>query len=142
MNSLQTQTHPSTEPATHLVMKERHACAKRLLLRYCAASLLLIWVPGCLFYRPPPDPLAEWHVYVGDKVPLQITEDYREYIKALPERERQFVGPISFFKDDSGRFAVKIEVALYGTFKMHVIIYDSANKRVKVIRYNGGHYMS
>jgi hypothetical protein len=75
-------------------------------------------------------------------VPRAITEDYPEYIKTIPERERQFVGPVSFFKNDAGRFAVKIEIPVYGTWKEHILIYDSNNRRVKVIRYNGGHYMS
>jgi hypothetical protein len=110
------------------------------IFRCCAVILLLVWMPGCLFNDQPPDPLVGWHNYSIDKVPLRITEDYKKYIKTLPAEQQEFVGPLFFFEDDTGRHAVKIQIALYGTWKEHVIIYDSDNKRAKVISYNGGRY--
>lgn len=122
------------------VMKQK-AYSRQSIAFYCAALLLLLYVPGCALYRQPPDPLAEWHIY-GGGIPQPITEDYQKYIGALPERERQFINGETFYKDDAGRFAVKIQIPVYGTWKVHVLIYDNANRRVKVLRYNGGHYMS
>jgi hypothetical protein len=99
-------------------------------------------MPGCALYRQPPDPLAGWHFYSGAAIPPQITEDHEEYIKGLSTKQQQFIGGETFYRDDAGQFAVKIEIAWYGTFKMHVLIYNNSGKRVKVIRYNAGHYMS
>jgi hypothetical protein len=124
-----------------ITVKKQQTYSTYSLACCCVALLLLICMPGCALYRQPPDPLAEWHVYLGG-IPPQITDDYQEYINELPKRERQLVNAETFYKDDTGRFAVKIEIPVSGTWKDHILIYDSANKRVKVIRYNGGHYMS
>jgi hypothetical protein len=135
------QTNCCSHPIYYRPSRKQPASSGYSLGCYCAAFLLLIWLAGCALYRQPQDPLAEWHIYLGG-IPPQITGDYQEYINKLPTRERQFVNGETFYKDDAGRFAVKIEIPVYGTWKDHILIYDNANKRVKVIRYNAGHYMS
>lgn len=140
MHSSAINNNRRVEQHSRRVMNARIPFGGHSSVYYCVVLLLLIWIPGCAS-GPRTDPLAGWHVYMG-RMPPQITDNYQEYIKNLPERERQFAGPVSFFKDDSGRIAVKIEIPVYGTWKDHILIYDSAGRRLKVIRYNAGHYMS
>jgi hypothetical protein len=125
--------------AIHGQVKKQHTFGIRFVACCSTILLFLICMPGCLLGHQS-DPLAGWHYYSIDKVPMEITEDYKKYIKTLPKEQQEFVGPLLFFKDDTGRHAVKIEIALYGTFKEHVIIYDSDNKRAQVISYNGSRY--
>jgi hypothetical protein len=141
MNLSLTQTSHLSEADVYAPLKKKRAGAHNSLFRSCAVILLLICLPGCLSNRQPPDPLAGWHFCSSADVPIAITEDSQTYIKSLPAKEQDFFGGKTFYKDDAGRIAVKIEIDWYGTFKMHVLIYDTENKRVKVIRYNGGHYM-
>src|ERR1700722_1480926 len=93
--------HISSFVATvmHPPVKKRQAYSRHSFACFCAAFLLLICMPGCALYSQPPDPLAEWHVYLG-VVPPQITEDYQEFINKLPTREQQFVNGETFYKDD------------------------------------------
>lgn len=90
------------------------------------------------------DPLKGWKKDFSppshsDKI---IEKDYQDYIQKLPEDQRKFVGPVDFFEDGTGQHAVRIEVALYGTVWYHTLFYDKDNKRIKVIKYAGWHYMS
>jgi hypothetical protein len=88
-----------------------------------------------------PDPLAGFHP--ASKNPDQIIEkDYQDYIHKFSPEERKYTGPISFFEDGTGQHAVVIEVDLNGTAWNHVLFYDKDNKRIKVIKYVGWHYMS
>jgi len=71
-----------------------------------------------------------------------ITADYKDYIQTLSPEEKKYIGGTDFFKDDTGQHVVRIEVDLNGTAWYHALFYDTNNKRIKVIKYVGYHYMS
>jgi hypothetical protein len=103
--------------------------------------VMVVWTVGCV---STPDPLAGWAVadYTGHPDEAIVT-DYQNYISNLPTKERQFVqGGITFFKDGTGRHAIQIVIPYYGDWRVHVLIYDKDNKRVKVNQYVSGHYRS
>jgi hypothetical protein len=114
--------------------------------RFTFCFLLAVFLGGfgCSSSRPTPDPLTGFHV--SDLKNLHsnkaITDDYQDYIQKLSPEERKYTGPISFFEDGTGQHAVVIEVALNGTVWNHVLFYDKDNKRTKVMKYVGYHYMS
>jgi|SRR5450755_1885573 hypothetical protein len=97
---------------------------------------------GCVAPQPSPDPLAGWRpVFVGqpDKT---IEKDYQDYIQKLPPDDRKYAGPIWFFENGTGQHAIKIDVEYGGSMWEHVLIYDKDEKRVKLIKYYNGRYMS
>ena len=104
----------------------------------------LFWVGGCSEPKPVTDPLAGYHV--SDIVNLDsnkvITNDYNGYLQKLPPEERNFARVSGYFEDGSGQHAVKIEIALNGTWWEHVLIYSKDNKRIETVRYISGHYRS
>jgi hypothetical protein len=71
-----------------------------------------------------------------------IRKDYQDYIQKLSSKERKAVGSIFLFEDRTGRHAVTIEVGLNYTYWTHVLIYDRENRRMKVVKYVSGHWMS
>jgi hypothetical protein len=91
--------------------------------------------------RQAPDPLAGWHGGSLDDIPPQVSADYKEYINKLPAEERDLVGSVFFYGDDAGHLAIQFEIAKHGTLKEHILIYDSAYKRIKIVRYNGRYGM-
>jgi hypothetical protein len=99
---------------------------------------------GCSSSKPTTDPLVGWQkdfspVGPGDKV---IEKDFQDYIQKLPSDERPYAHQFGYYKDGKGQHAVLIEVDLNGTAWNHVLFYDKDNKRTKVIKYVGWHYMS
>lgn len=107
-----------------------------------ALALCTTFIFGCSLKSP--DPLARF--YRADEADLNknkvITHDYKDYIQELSSDEKKYIGGTNFFKDDKGQQAVRIEVDLNGTAWYHALFYDKANKRTKVIKYVGYHYMS
>lgn len=97
---------------------------------------------GC--NTPKTDPLEGFHV--SDIVNLDsnkvITDDYQSYLRTLPPEEQKFARVSGFFEDGTGQHAVKIEIALNGTWWNHILIYSKDNKRIKVIKYSPGKYRS
>jgi len=91
------------------------------------------------------DPLVGWSFCRSqdpDKFDGAIRDDYHGYIQALPPQERKNVTEIWFYQNEAGQLAVRIEIGLNGTWWQHVLIYDKNHKRIKVIKYISGHYMS
>jgi hypothetical protein len=99
---------------------------------------------GCSSSKPTPDPLAGFHFSSLDNLHSNkaIMDDYQDYIQKLSLEERKLVGIVWFFENGTGQYAVKIEIDLHGTEWEHVLIYDKDNKRIKTIKYIGGHYQS
>jgi hypothetical protein len=103
----------------------------------CSSSLVLlaafICATGCVsWYVHHPDPLAGWHT--ASENPNQvIVNDYQNYIHTLSTKEQKVAGPILCFEDGTGQYAVAIEVSLNGKEWRHVLVYNKANKRIKVI---------
>jgi len=106
-----------------------------------------IFETGCSTPKPTPDPLAGWKVLLSrdsEKLDKAIKDDYRDYIQNLPPEERKFIDDnnIWFYEDMTNQHAVRIEIGLNHVWYEHVLIYDRNNKRIKVIVYANGRYMS
>jgi len=87
-----------------------------------------------------PDPLAGWQKTYGEE-PSQIVKDYQDYIQKLPPEERNYVGPVFYYKDSTGQQALTFEVDKYGKdVWSHYLFYDKNNKRIKVVKYYRGQY--
>jgi hypothetical protein len=100
---------------------------------------------GCEMFASHTNPIAGWKLCWSQdpsKLDKAIRDDYQDYINKLSPKERMWIGPIMLSEDGTGQHAVTIEIAWYGTDWDHVLIYDKNNKRVKVVKYIGGHYMS
>ena len=125
-------------------MKKITKCSRytAIALALCAA---IIFGCRCATSKPTPDPLAGWTMLLSEdyeKLDNSITRDYHNYIDKLPDGEKKFVGPIQFYEDGTGQHAVRIEIALDGTDWAHVLFYNKANIRIKVIKFVSGHYRS
>lgn len=109
-----------------------------------ALCMMILSGCSCSAPKPQPDPLAGFHAYSlqhldDNKV---ITADYKAYIKTLSPDEQKYAGPINFYEDGNGQYAVEIRIGLDGTDWSHILIYDKDNKRIKTIKYAAGHYAS
>jgi hypothetical protein len=102
-----------------------------------------IEVAGCSTKTP--DPLAAWHFSFSQdpgKINKAIQDDYRAYIQKLPPEEKNYIGVVSLFEDGTGQLAIRIETNERNESWYHVLIYDKEGKRVKIIKYFSGRYMS
>jgi len=92
---------------------------------------------------PGPNPVAGWTACrsqdVG-KLDNAIQNDYQDYVCKLSRKERMWIGPVGISEDGSGKHAITLQIAWYGTDWAHVLVYDKDNKRVKAVRYVAGHY--
>jgi hypothetical protein len=109
-----------------------------------------IFLSGCEMFENHTDPLADpkagWKrsdlskVYKGTEPDAAITKDYEDYTHTLPPYSVSIYTQDFLYEDGTGRHAVKIGVAINGTWWQHVLIYDQNDKRIKVIKYISGHY--
>jgi hypothetical protein len=102
-----------------------------------------IAIAGCSTKTP--DPLTAWHFSFDQdpaKINKAIQDDYQTYIQKLPPEEKNYVGGTSLFEDGTGQIAVRIETNERNECWYHVLIYDKKGKRIKVIKYYNGKYMS
>jgi hypothetical protein len=91
-----------------------------------------------------PDPLAGFYVDAlhGPDSNNTIATDYKTYIQKLSPEEKKYVGPITLYTNKNSEHVVVVEVDLNGTAWYHALFYDKNDKRIKVIKYVGYHYMS
>ncbi len=109
----------------------------------CCLLAMFLCGFGCSSSKPTPDPLAGWQKDYKSRPGDQIIEkDYKAYIQTLSPEEKKYMGGTNFFEDGTGQHAVRIEVNLNGATWYHVLLYDKDNKRIKVIKYVAGFYMS
>jgi len=137
------------EPGKHEALGVR---LSQFLMRFGILLVLLLLMSDCRFLLHPinstfarhSNPIADWpgSSLVNLEQNQTIREDYQKYIKKLPPKERNRVGSVLFFEDRTGHHAVQIEVNWKGTRWQHVLIYDKSDKRVRVVKYVGGYYMS
>ena len=105
-------------------------------------ALTAVVIFGCRCSTFKQDPLVGFHAAYG-KVDQSIVNDYQDYIKNLSPEEKRYMGSSQFFEDDTGQHAVRIEVDIDGKdCWYHVLVYDTQNKRVKLIKYFYGRYQS
>lgn len=98
---------------------------------------------GCVsWYVHHPDPLAGWQKAYRKEPNQIIKNDYQDYIEKLSPKERKNIGSIFYFEDGHGQHAMRIYILLDGTEWSHILIYDKQDKRIQVIKYVSGHYMS
>jgi len=94
---------------------------------------------------PHPNPIAGWKFCYSDN-PIRsnraILDDYKEYISTLSQKQQESIGSIDIYEDMAGQHAVRIIIPLDGTYLAHILIYDKNNKRIEVIKYVAGYYMS
>jgi hypothetical protein len=104
-------------------------------------TAFVILFAGCSS-KPTPDPLVVWHA--ASKNPVQtIVNDYESYIRQLSPAEKKYMGPIMVFEDGTGQYAVRIETDIGGKdCWYHILFYDKDSKRIKVIKYFYGRYIS
>ncbi len=116
-------------------------------IKIVAAAAILVLAIGCATGLGH-NPLEGWKggatAMEGSPYNKAITRDYMEYVQKLPSEEKQYVRDynIKFFEDGTGRHAVKIAIPLTGIWWEHIIIYDRADHRMKVIKRKGGWYRS
>lgn len=111
----------------------------KFILAICA---MVISGCSCSAPKPEPDPLAGWQKDFSPQLDPAIAKDCQDYIQKLPPNERSLARINGYFNDGTGRHAVQIEVALNGTWWRHILMYDKANKQIKVIKYSFGKYRS
>ena len=103
-------------------------------------ALCVMVVSGCSCTTTKQDPLAGWQKTYGE-VPSQIVKDYQDYIQKLPPEERNYVGPVFYYKDSTEQQAVTFEVDKYGKDVWnHYLFYDKNNKRIKAVKFYRGQY--
>jgi hypothetical protein len=114
-------------------------------LSFCLLLTTLICVTGCVTGR---NPLQGWKggqtAYRGCPFDKAICDDYRRYIASLSRDERNRVTDlgIEFYEDGRGQRAVTILISRNNRNRVHVLIYDANNKRIKVRKYTQSWYVS
>ena len=101
-----------------------------------------VWTVGCATRTP--DPLVGWNFCFSQdpsKLDKAVRDDYQDYIQKLPPKEKADVGIIDLLEDKTGQHAIRIEISGRACW-YHILFYDKDNKRVKVIKYYVGRYMS
>ena len=97
--------------------------------------------PVAVTTPPPAEPasavpaeLKGWQATAGlpDKA---IITDYNDYIKELPQAERERVADVQYFNDGAGQNAVAITVNGKDAPWTHVLVYDKQNKRLTVSKH-------
>ena len=126
-------------------MKTRTSSALKYL---CFNSFIylaaLICSTGCVELGHHADPLAGWNQVESNQIPVSVVKDYQDYINGLSPTERYYTYPfnIRFFENDIGQKAVKISIPLDGKWYEHILIYGKDTKRIQVIKYISGRYVS
>ena len=76
----------------------------------------------------------------------KITDDYKDYISKLSDRERWQItdSSIHYFGNTNGQHAVAFDISrppfigIIETIWTHILIYDDTNQRIKVAKYKSG----
>lgn len=109
-----------------------------------ALTLCATVIFGCRCTPKSSDPLAGFRIdalYTPNSNKA-IEDDYKDYIQKLPPDEKKYARVNGYYIDNAGEHAVVVEVDLNGTAWYHALFYDKNNKRTKVTKYVGYHYMS
>jgi hypothetical protein len=80
-----------------------------------------------------PAELKGWQATTGLPDKAVIT-DYNDYIKELPQAERERVADVRYFTDGTGQNAVAITVNGKDGAWMSILVYDKQNKRLRVLK--------
>lgn len=114
-----------------------------ILLALCA---MVIVGCRCSTSSPTPNPLAGFHVSSLGNLDSNktITNDYQDYLQKLPAEQSGYIGTKFFYENEMGQHALSIQIfeGNKNASWQHVLIYDSNNKRIKVVRYDYTKYES
>lgn len=114
--------------------------------------MLLVFVAGGFSGCTPKSPASAFpgpgwgsQMMVKDgKVDPAIISDYQAYIATLSADERKWVEAmddnIMYSENGDGRLAIIIEIGVKGTYWKHILIYDTARKRIEATKSISGHY--
>ena len=83
--------------------------------------------------------------FSSKEVPETIKRDARAYIQTLPAIERNTVQDddvITYWEDGTGQHAVILQTPHDGQCWYYALIYGQDNRRIKVLKYSTGTYMS
>jgi hypothetical protein len=107
-------------------------------------SAALIWSVGCAGFSNHSDSLAGWKADLNHQPDPAILKDCQDYIQHQPSNIRDNVGPIGYLTDGAVRHAVDVEIFVPGKNALwhYFLIYDTNNKRIKVIKYGYTRFMS
>ena len=78
-------------------------------------------------------------------VPEVFKQDAQAFFQTLPAIERnesQHGDAITFWEDGTGQHAVVLSAPHNGEHWHYALIYDRDNRRIKVLKYSTGSYMS
>jgi hypothetical protein len=118
------------------------------LLSVTLLILCLLGATACTPRTPHSDPMASWKAlgtFSNMGVPETIKQDANAYFQTLPaieSNESQHGDAITYWEDGTGQHAVVLATPHNGEHWHHAIIYNRDNKRLKVIKYSTGSYMS
>jgi len=123
--------------------------------------VIVVLTLGCAKPKPEPDPLASWKFkpFPGWELPpyghntnhldQAIVDDYQDFIK---KNNLDTMGAITgFYEDGTGQHAVEFEAFEVGpnakesginTSWHYVLIYNTNNQRIKLIKYDHLRYQS
>ncbi len=99
----------------------------------CVLLIAFFWIVGCATRTS--NPLAGWNVDSDYQPNQAVDSDYRDYVQKLPPKERSCLSAIEYFDDGKGQHAVRREQRVGDTSWYVVLIYNSQNKRIKVMKY-------
>ena len=109
-------------------------------------GLFLMALGGCTQHS---DPLKNWQDLgwlSQAEVPEMIRQDARAYFRTLPDRLRTKAEKsdwaVSYLEDGTSQHAVVLEDGHNGEYWRYALIYDRDNRRIKVLKYSTGSYMS
>jgi hypothetical protein len=129
------------------------------LARFAFCILSMVVLSGCTFLLHPVDstfarhsnPIANWMFRPFDEYSLPRDQHHYKLSKAITDDYQQFIADkkfpyppdtmTGFFEDGKGLRAVQITIPLEGIWRHYVLIYDHADKRIRVIEWSGGYYM-
>jgi hypothetical protein len=100
---------------------------------------------GC---TPHSDPMKGWKELgrlSNTAAPETITKDAQTFIQTLPATEKVASGEdynVTYWEDVIGQHAVVLNTPHDGEHWHYALIYDQNNRRIKVIKYSTGSYMS
>ena len=115
--------------------------------RYSTCLLVAVCL-GISACTPHTDPLSEWRgigYFESTPVPEDIKRDAISYFQSLGTDERNAVslyGSLEYLEDGHGRHAVVLSAPHDGERWCYAVLYDSGNRRIKVLKYSIGGYMS
>jgi len=116
-------------------------------LWFTVPLMLAVFAAGCV-NKPGRNPLEGWKggqtASEGRPFGAAIVDDYQDYIRNLPAKERSRVDDfnIRFYENAAGLRAVEITIPINRTHWKHVLFYDKSGKQIKAMKYAASRYLS